>query len=498
MAIKPPDTNPAPLPLPTQGRAEGPSVLGQLLLAGVGRSQSASTEARVQSVAPASSEQRQQLASRLLDVLLQLQGKPDSPAKQQQLTRLNEERQLLDSPLLKLVRLELKHQSLVTFTDRPVTPGENIRVYLGENRLWQVSSRLQSEAARLQQNLDQQPQPTTPNPKLHAVLAQALRSALPLDNKPDLSLTLPQIQQFSVAQRRELFSSPLQHALQRAASQLRQPMQLGEAKSLRLALSQSGVQLENRLAKLIDTARQIDPRPGAARPDSQAVQRVLSHDWKGALLNVLHQVKGDLARLDPAAPLRPNLADSNLSQLLTQLASRPSAELGERVQRVQLLQLLHQHTLHSLARVQLQQLQGLGTQQATAEAPQTAQSWSLEVPMRLGQEVQNLWLQIDQQWLEEEDAQRATGKVRQWQVLLSFELPDAGPLHAQITVRDQQVATRLWAERPETVDTIRGRLSLLQQRLEQNGIEVTKLECHEGAPPRRKTRIHYSLVDVST
>ncbi len=90
------------------------------------------------------------------------------------------------------------------------------------------------------------------------------------------------------------------------------------------------------------------------------------------------------------------------------------------------------------------------------------------------------------------------GKVRQWQVLLTFELPEAGTFHAQITVRDPQVAARLWAEQPDTAETVRKRLTQLHQRLEDEGLEVTRLECHDGAPPRRKTEIHYSLVDITT
>ena len=77
-------------------------------------------------------------------------------------------------------------------------------------------------------------------------------------------------------------------------------------------------------------------------------------------------------------------------------------------------------------------------------------------------------------------------------------MPDAGTLHAQVTVRDQKVATRLWAEQEQTANTIRARLNDLQQRREKEGIEVTQLECHTGAPPRPMTDIHYSLVDITT
>lgn len=517
MAIKLPDTAGQLVQQLAQGRSERLAAVSQLLALGLGRSAANSTEAQVQSVAPVTAEQRQQLVARLVDLLAQLEAKPDSADKQRQLARLGEERQLLNSPLLKLVRLEVKQETLITYTDQPVKPGEHLRLYLNDNRLWQLSARLQTEAARLQQTLNPAPraqapappasdstlsaQPASASPQGRAALVEALRQALPLTDKPELSATLPQLERLSLPQQRQLLPTNVRQALEQLAQQLRSPPQLLQPQALRQTLADSGVQLEHKLAQLIGRAQALatPTAPGRERGEGESLARLMGQDWKGALLNLQQQLRGELNRLGQSPELRPQLPDTNLGQLLSQLAQRPAAELNDRTQRIQLLQLLHQQTLHSLARVQLSQLQAVGHQQAQADSPTPTQSLSVELPMRLGQEIYTLSLQIDEQWQSGyEEAKRRAGKVRQWQVLLSVELPEAGRLHAQITVREQQVATRLWAENAGTAEQIRGRLNELQQRLEKEGIEVTRLECHAGAPPKRKTQIHYSLVDITT
>lgn len=513
MAIKLPDTTAGLLRPVQEARPERAGTLGQLVALGVNRTEA--REAQVQSVAPANNEQRQQLFNRLLDALIPLQGKPDSPQKQEQLARLSEERLLLNSPLLKLVRLQIQNQSLTTYTDRPLKPGDTVQVYLKNNQLWQLapgnrssssgtgestarlaneSSAAQALAARLQAAAGGQG--GTLQESLKTQLAQTLRSVMPLKDKPDLALTLPLIEQLSSPQQRQLFSTDLQQALRQAARQLRQPEMVTQPANLQRTLANSGLQLEHKLAQAAQAGRES----GEANQhrQSEAVSRALTGDWKAALLKVLTQVKTELNQLGQSPELKPG-APANLGTLLAELANRPAPELNDRALRSQLMQLLHQQTLHSIARVQFQQLSGLSHQLSQGETAQPTQSWSLEIPLRLGQEVQPLFMQIDEQWeSSDEEGKKGAGKVRQWQVLLTFELPEAGTFHAQITVRDPQVAARLWAEQPDTADTVRKRLSQLHQRLEEEGLEVTRLECHDGAPPRRKTEIHYSLVDITT
>lgn len=495
-------TNPIlPLTRPASGeRPAGESGLMRLLTESLARSPASAVSAEVRQVAPVTAEQRQQLINRLVDTLLQWQSRPDSANRTQQLARLADEQQLLNAAQLKLVRLNVQQQNVVTYTDRPLKPGQQVAVYLAENRLWQLAAPKAtslSEAGGLQTGASAPRASDGP-----ALLSEALRRALPMKDAPDLSPPLARMDQLlNIRQQRTLFSSNLQQALRQAAQQLREPSQLTRPGALREALSESGVFLEKKLLTALRPAARDAARVGVTstqteRGGTDAAQRVLNGDWKGALLKVLHQVRTELSRLGQTPELtRSN--ELNLSALLEQVSARPAPELADRSLRTQLLQMVHQLTLHSLARIQVQQSQALTQQFAPAEAGPAPQTLTLEVPMRLGQEVQPLLLRIEPEPEKDETGKRS-GKIRQWQVQLSFDLPDAGTLHAQVTVRDQKVATRLWAEQEQTANTIRARLNDLQQRLEKEGIEVTQLECHTGAPPRPMTDIHYSLVDITT
>lgn len=492
--------------------------LMRLLAAQLGSRPESAVTGRVEEVRTATTEQRQRLLSRLMEAISHWQTRPDSPRRNEQLARLNAERALIDSPLLKLVRVQVQRESIVTFTDRPLRPGQSLPLYLSSGRLWQMAE--SSPQARMTvrsstpQNMpgsaidsgsqwrSEAPQRPTP-----PAVAEALRRALPLTDQPDLAPLLNRFEALTSRQQSALVERSVQESLQQAARQLRSPTQLTQPEALRRALSESGTLLERRLAESLrltpQTGRlpgQTDTvqRPAGAEADrAGAAARILANDWKGALLRVLSSTR---AALDGAGQRPdPTLANElNLTGLLQQAGARPAPDTPDPSLRSQLLQRVHQLTLASLARVQLAQGQTLAQQTPGAEAAQS-QPVTLELPLRLGSEITPLWLRIDPETDAEEDSRTdPESRVRQWQVQLNFDLPGAGPLHASLTVRNEQVATRLWAERPATAETIKHRLAQLQERFERDGIEVTRLECHTGAPPHSGTGIRYSLVDIQT
>ncbi len=334
------------------------------------------------------------------------------------------------------------------------------------------------------------------------MLAQTLRRVLPLRDQPALVDILPKIQALPLTHRQELFTPSVQEALKNLAQQLRTPTQLSHPTLLRSALENSGAFFERKLVRIL-TASSNSLRPAA--PDSSQGTRLSAGDVKGALLQLLHRVGAELTQqsVQPGSknPLTPGLAlpsQLDLSQLIDQLASRARPEVRDRAVRTQLMMLLHQQTLTSLARVQFQQAHAVNHQQAQADTGQPTQSWVLEVPVKYGQENHNLQLQLDQDWVEREDDGRESRKVRQWQLLLSFPLPEAGNFYAQLTLVENQVAAKLWAERPETLQEAKEKMAQLKQQLEAKGIEVTRLECLAGTPPQKSRALHYALVDVTT
>src|SRR5690606_9413386 len=110
---------------------------------------------------------------------------------------------------------------------------------------------------------------------------------------------------------------------------------------------------------------------------------------------------------------------SNLTQLMNYINARPQAELSNKVLRTQLLLLLHQHTLGSLAKIQLQQLHTLNHHQGQADSLQPTQSWLFDIPVRLGQDIHQLEVRIDEEWVaDEQNPDQRDKKTRQWSVML--------------------------------------------------------------------------------
>ncbi len=127
-------------------RSERLNTLGQLLSMGVGSSKTATVE-KLALVTP---EQRQQLFNRTLETLMQLTQKPASNSQRGQISQLLEQQQLLKSPLLKLVQVQINNRPLITYTDKVLQVGQQLTLNLAEtNRLVQLSS---------------PPKPTTANP----------------------------------------------------------------------------------------------------------------------------------------------------------------------------------------------------------------------------------------------------------------------------------------------------------------------------------------------
>lgn len=76
------------------------------------------------------------------------------------------------------------------------------------------------------------------------------------------------------------------------------------------------------------------------------------------------------------------------------------------------------------------------------------------------------------------------GGAHPWSVSLALDLPGLGPLHARVGIHGRSVATRFWAEREATRQTIEHALPSLASALARCGLEAAALSCHAGAPPR--------------
>jgi len=140
----------------------------------------------------------------------------------------------------------------------------------------------------------------------------------------------------------------------------------------------------------------------------------------------------------------------------------------------------------SIARVQLSQL---------ASMPQdnnTLQSWTFELPLRHGENIDVIQLRIEQ-----EESQEGDEKESRWRVTLTLDLPEIGTVYATITVQGERTSTTLWAEEEGTARLIDNNLQLLRDALERHGVNADEIKCQHGTPPAppRQQR-HTLLVDT--
>ncbi len=88
--------------------------------------------------------------------------------------------------------------------------------------------------------------------------------------------------------------------------------------------------------------------------------------------------------------------------------------------------------------------------------------------------------------------------MRQWNVMLGFDLPQLGRFYAQLALLNNRVNIKFWAENENTLTQAQARLESFQQQLEHEGIQIAQLQCLPGLPPTQKMSVNYSLVDIKT
>jgi hypothetical protein len=458
---------------------------------------------------------------------------------------------MLQSPKLQLLQVVVKNQKLLTYTDLPLIKNQPVQLLLKTANQLEVVN----HAGKPPQNNQPSPQQVT--------IQQALRASLPPQasmqpgNTPtpiqpsEISSSLQTIQLLNQLTQKlgsysmqPLLAKNVQEALKNAASQLRTPEQLARPNQLKQALKDSGVQLEARVkdlssavtagkaatvthrqpasplsstglpvtAKLPTTPKseQAPASPLNGRPLTPVAQQ----DLKGALLALLNRLQSTTGQTEKSSgqtPPKPLSPQQNTLMLLLKnlLQGNPQlAQVKQEIPREVLLQQLQQLVQQSLNKIQYRQLQSLSQQlsQNTDTQVTQAQHWHLELPIRYGQEVHTLSLQIDEDWRqphqeenkEEQNPDNGEKKVRQWFVKLCFELPEAGYFHAHLTIVKESVNASLWAENPATLKKAQEQLNLLKERLNKDGIEVKSLDCFPGKPPQQQNRLGYSLVDIKT
>lgn len=577
--------------------------------------------ADVQKVTQATPEERAQLIKAIEANLAQLNKNSAAPAIKALISELEAQKQLAQTPNVKLVTLSVNtppvtHNtltattpattpstplttSLLTYTNQPIQIGQTLLMQINEGQRLQllqvltktevatfnallqsgntptatsgnnpVSTQLQntfntasaqSTSASLNNEITHKNLPTSlEQQKLATIktteaIGETLRRLLPQKDKgQDLLASLPKITQFiqqlPLAERKEWLSSQVQQSLKTLANHIRLSDQLTNPKLVEMTLKNNGQSFEQKLAQLVtrqpsaeappiptgsnppadkksattpplnsshnvngpllktNNSALIPPKPGVV-VQQYPVEKIAAQDLKGALLGLLHQLDTELETAKPTLPGSPLTTESNknllaiaLPQFLGMLAHKQQGELSQKQLRTQLVMLMHQHTLGSIAKIQLQQVHTLNHQLTQADQAQPSQSWQFEIPVRQGHDVHPLHVQLEQQWIEEQDEnpEKSSTRVRQWNVMLSFDLPLVGQFYVQLCLLGENLSAKFWAEHEQTLLEAKNKIDGLKTQLEREGIQVTQMQCVPGLPPKPKMSFSYSLVDIKT
>ncbi|MCG2580422.1 MAG: flagellar hook-length control protein FliK [Marinobacter sp.] len=134
----------------------------------------------------------------------------------------------------------------------------------------------------------------------------------------------------------------------------------------------------------------------------------------------------------------------------------------------------------------------------TADTPAPVSTLLLELPWVTPQnEPRVAQLRIEHENPETDSAgKQRTAGIAEWRLSLAMDLDDAGPVHFDVALRQEQVSARVWAEKQSTLRQVQQELPMLYQSLSELGLEVTDLDCRRGSPQGATTRLEHRLVDT--
>lgn len=440
--------------------------------------------------------------------------------------------QLLNAHNLKLLELVVAGKSVLVLSDRPAKNGQALNIQLHQGSF--VIAPAPKTSAAYTNHLPTTSNATTTTPALssqqRSVIQAELRSLLPSLDPKHTSSPLTQALSSIVALKQLLTAQTLtptsqqipalqtiprtlQESLQQLANQLRTPEQLSQPPQLKQALLNSGMQLENKLLHSATPEKLPQQDLKAALLHTLAALTKTASTATGSLTPPSSPVSAPPPNTytsgTPASTPRPTnttptttssaQAANSVLLLLQQLVSSKPREQNTKLTTEQLAPQLQQQILQAINKLLYSQLQSITRSQPSADG-QANQQIQLEIPIRYGHEVHTVQVQLEEQWQQasQDEESAAADKVRKWLVKLAFELPEAGSLHAHITVIQDSVSTSLWAENNHTYDQLQSSIGQLKQRLEKDGCTVKKIECFAGKPNEESVHLGYALVDIKT
>jgi len=194
----------------------------------------------------------------------------------------------------------------------------------------------------------------------------------------------------------------------------------------------------------------------------------------GTLAVALQLLLGRLA--GSSAPEPKTATAAKLQQLIGQLDNTQSSNL------------LRQLSSHS-STLQGSQFASVEQQQQ----PQQNQQLFIQLPLQQQGDSRFAELAISER---EADGKGGSGKTRQWQLTMKFDLAELGPLLVQVRLTGQDVSLQFYAEQEKVVSTAQQFLPLFKDRLKLQGLSVSEAQCQLGKIPPQLYQRSNSLLAV--
>ena len=319
------------------------------------------------------------------------------------------------------------------------------------------------------------------------LLTQGIRQALP--QQQPLRNLLPLIQQIA-QQSPQQASNQLLKNLNTLLQQFLTSQQAAQPKSLQQALINNGIFFEAKIAQ-----QRLKTNAGnSTTRSSTAINSLINQDLKGLLQLIARQLAKSGMKSNTNVTGQHPLT-SPLSAENSTAASQTNAEHSIDI----LLRQLSRQLLASLARTQLNQLETLAARSAnTADNQGPINSWTLELPIIHGKNIDSLELRIDQYLIDDEEPDDITKGKKQWTVMLAFDLHALGKINIQLNIIEKSVSATVWSQLENTHREVKQQANHLSNNLKKIGVNVEQLDCQLGLPPKSHLLIYQQLVDVTT